>query len=449
MTAGAPLLTLAELERHDPGAPGAGLRERRFLCPLPACADHQNPARHRSLSVDMDTGKWHCHRCKAGGLLRERWPERPRMSRGERGRRYLSEVCGLARQADTPAPDPKDGPADAWRDHLEGRLPIAGTPAETYLCERRGIPAELARQTAQYHPAFRPWKDTPNIPNKHRAPDRPAVLFPIRDLEGRLVAAQGRYMDRREPKTMTTGHAKAGLFATPGALEADPVIITEAPIDALSLAAVGYPAVALCGTALREWLAQPLAMRRVLLAFDADAAGDKAASEWTAALRFGTRCARLRPNGAKDWNELLQAVGAEALRARLRELLTPDAGAQACDGEDPFASDDADTPEGTDTTCDALRPVGRAPDANTGHSSAASELLAPFAALIERAEAGTLPPGPVELRGTRVIDPARYVLSAAREIRDHADAPGELWRHLIPERVEGLRRLAEWAEGRL
>jgi len=32
-------LSLVELERHDPGAPRGSGRERRFLCPFPACAD--------------------------------------------------------------------------------------------------------------------------------------------------------------------------------------------------------------------------------------------------------------------------------------------------------------------------------------------------------------------------------------------------------------------------
>ncbi len=60
--------SLEDLERHDPSSPRSGACERRFLCPLPPCADHQQ-ASHRSLSVNVSSGAWYCHRCRAGGVL--------------------------------------------------------------------------------------------------------------------------------------------------------------------------------------------------------------------------------------------------------------------------------------------------------------------------------------------------------------------------------------------
>jgi len=324
MSTGGPALSLAELQAHDPDAHGSHTGERRYLCPLPGvCSDKQDPHRHRTLSVNMATGEWHCHRCGTGGLLSEHWQDRPRMSRGERGRRHLRQVCGLP-----PAPIVKQAPnadmaapiaataataerkAQDWRRHLDGLRPLPDTPGAEYLA-RRGIPAELARAAGARYSLD--WYG------------RPAVVFPVRDLEGRLVAAQGRHTDGRDdPKARSAGPIGAGLFSTPDALDADPVILAEAPIDALSLAAAGYPAVALCGTAPRPWMPPVLSWRRVLLAFDADEAGDKAAAEWTAALRYGTRCERLRPEGAKDWNALLLAAGPDALRAALAPAITPE-----------------------------------------------------------------------------------------------------------------------------
>ena len=62
---------------------------------------------------------------------------------------------------------------------------------------------------------------------------------------GQLVAVTGRHTDGRDaPKAHTGGLKSLGLFATPGTLAADPLVITEAPIDALALAACGVPAVA-------------------------------------------------------------------------------------------------------------------------------------------------------------------------------------------------------------
>jgi DNA primase len=52
----------------------------------------------------------------------------------------------------------------------------------------------------------------------------------------------------------------------------------------------------------------------VLIASDADPSGDAAAGEWRRQLGpFATDCERLLPKGAKDWNELLQAIGRDAL----------------------------------------------------------------------------------------------------------------------------------------
>lgn len=91
------------------------------------------------------------------------------------------------------------------------------------------------------------------------------------------------------------------------------LIVAEAPLDALSLAEAGYPAVALCGTDEPAWLHRICAFRRVLLAFDADEAGDRAGERLAPLLSsFGAKCERLRPEGGKDWNEVLQA-GREAL----------------------------------------------------------------------------------------------------------------------------------------
>jgi DNA primase len=55
-------------------------------------------------------------------------------------------------------------------------------------------------------------------------------------------------------------------------------------------------------------------LKSVYLAFDADDAGDKAARAMSSLLgTYGARCVTLRPNGAKDWNEALQASGRDAL----------------------------------------------------------------------------------------------------------------------------------------
>jgi len=301
---------------------------------------------------------------------------------------------------------------------VDGLRPLPDTPGAEYLA-RRGIPAELARAAGARYSLD--WYG------------RPAVVFPVRDLEGRLVAAQGRHTDGRDdPKARSAGPIGAGLFSTPDALDADPVILAEAPIDALSLAAAGYPAVALCGTALRPWMPPVLSWRRVLLAFDADEAGDKAAAEWTAALRYGTRCERLRPEGAKDWNALLLAAGPDALRECLAQVMPPPA--LPTMETDPFEED-------TD-------PIEEEPPASdTGECAPIADPLAPFAGLITRARSGSLPPGPMVIGpGLCVADPATFVLATAREVETRAGSNANLWRAVVQERLAALQSMKEALE---
>jgi len=59
-----------------------------------------------------------------------------------------------------------------------------------------------------------------------------------------------------------------------------PIIVTEAPIDALSLAACGFPALALCGkSGLPQWLPIRCAFKEVMLCLDGDVAGEKGAAK--------------------------------------------------------------------------------------------------------------------------------------------------------------------------
>jgi len=306
-----PPFSIADLEQNDPHAPAIAAGDRRFLCPL--CGPlHKQDSSHRSLSANVNTGAWFCHRCGEKGKLRDFWTEREAQARPT-SRRNRARV-GLQRMAvrpnDPEPPRPPDPAKEAaWRDAASRSTLIEGTPAAEYLT-RRAIPIDLAKAARVRYCAD--WYG------------RPAALFAIYDPAGALVAAQGRYIDgKTNPKTRTGGPVKAGAFATPGAWEAAGLTIAEAPIDALTLAAAGCPAIAICGKDLRKWITQKCARRRVYLAFDADEAGELAAAEWTAELqRFGATITRLCPQaGVKDWNELATRDGIEAVKAALRQIV--------------------------------------------------------------------------------------------------------------------------------
>jgi hypothetical protein len=320
------VLTRQEIEQNDP----EGGRGGRWLCPLPSCAGH-TARRHRSLHLD-EGGLWNCHRCKASGRLRENWKPlattRDERRQQERTRRRIAEDRALA-TLKAPAPSVGRGLSRYRLGTLWALAEPAAAEGRRYL-EGRGLPLELLtsagvrfaldfmrRAATDERPAWR---------------GMPAVVFPLRDADGKPVAAQGRAVrEGASPSKLTTegDGRRLGVFATPGAWidPRSPLAIVEAPIDALTLCAAGLEAVALCGTAgLPSWVVTRLAWReRVWLAFDGDEAGDLAAQALAANLAAATlgRCKteRLRPpEGLKDWNELLTRSGLDALRAVLPAL---------------------------------------------------------------------------------------------------------------------------------
>lgn len=185
--------------------------------------------------------------------------------------------------------------------------PLQGTPGERYL-SGRGLPAHFCQGAGvRFQPDFF---------------GHPAVLFPLQNKAGELIAVQGRYTDGFDkPTARTVGPKKLGVFATPGAL--DPALpflcVTEDPLDALTLALCGVPAIALGGyDGIPDWLKAHCAFQTVLVAFDADEDGDKAAGVLELVLRgVGADVQRLRSDYGNDWNAVLMEHGVPWLRAYL------------------------------------------------------------------------------------------------------------------------------------
>jgi len=318
----APALSLADLEAFDPRAASTcGAGERRFCCPL--CGhDKGRDAAHRCLCLNSESGLWTCNRCKATGKLRDFW--RAPDTRRARATVPGSLRSGLFSGADrtvrtTPTVRPIGDSAPKWCAAWAATLPLEGTPGAKYL-QGRGIPVEVAAASGVRFSRF--WQG------------EAAAVFPLRDREGTVIAAQGRHVQGDGKRT--GGPRRLGAFFAPwlaasgrafGPLDAQApaVIVCEAPIDALSIATAGFPALALCGCDAPEWLHRACAFKRVLLATDADEAGDAAAQVLDGLLSsYGARCARLRPENGKDWNAVLQVLGAAALAAWLTERVLID-----------------------------------------------------------------------------------------------------------------------------
>jgi DNA primase len=136
------------------------------------------------------------------------------------------------------------------------------------------------------------------------------VVAPLTGQDGRLLAVHCRWLGGL-PKMLNIGRA-GGVFAPPGALQADPLVLVEGLFDSLSLLACGVPAVAVIGKWI-DWLPGCAAGRAALLAFDGNKPGEAAAREYGERLEPG-RWHRVRPPGAtKDWNNALRKGGAGSL----------------------------------------------------------------------------------------------------------------------------------------
>ncbi len=314
-----PVLSLADLEAFD--TPQG--RDPEKVCRCPICHSSE-----RAFHFNTATGVYNCKRasCGATGKLSDFWQDRPQQNRKQRATNALSAAFSLAPKdcspnaPHSPTTREQSAPATAatWQTLFAQSKPAMGTAAAEYLA-RRGIPdatseAANARVLRLHSGGYA----------------RDYVAFPFCDRDGAPVAFQARAIDDKPDGHKAHGTKSAGVFSTcADALKAESVILCEAPIDALSLAACGFEAVALGGTAAPAWIASALAFKRVYLAFDNDqnGAGDTAAAKLALDLQsFGASVSRLAPPredaaDKSDWNAMLLHIGAPALCDWLTERL--------------------------------------------------------------------------------------------------------------------------------
>mgnify|MGYP000119369490 CR=1 FL=1 len=202
-----------------------------------------------------------------------------------------------------------------------GYAPESWTALTEYLLGRRVTREELERSGlvirredgSGYYDRFR-----------HR------LIFPIRDLQGRIVGFGGRALGSEEPKYLnspeTALYAKGrhlfGLFEAREAIRrAGYAVLVEGYFDWLTLFEHGIEhSVATLGTALTEEQVRLLRRytERIVINFDADAAGRRAmVRNLEPALRGGLDVALLRLPEGDDPDSFVRRMGAEAYRERL------------------------------------------------------------------------------------------------------------------------------------
>jgi DNA primase len=268
-----------------------------------------------SFMVNPRKGIFHCFGCGVGGDVFGFLMRQDRLS-------FPEAVRTLARQAGVALPEDRGTrPGDSGREELYRAMEVAaafyserlwsagGERARAYLDER-GIAREVARR---FGLGWAPegWETLPDAlrssglgdetllaaglriarENRPGAYDRfrGRLLFPIRDLQGRVVALGGRAFGDEQPKYLnspeTPLYTKGNLLyaadlARETIREHNRALIVEGYIDCLMAHQHGFTeTVAALGTAFTG--AQLGVLRRycdeVITFFDADAAGQKAA----------------------------------------------------------------------------------------------------------------------------------------------------------------------------
>lgn len=286
-------LTLAEVEAFDPGG-GKGTGNVRYCCPLCNEGRTMNDE-HRTLAV-KDDGVWQCFRCNETGRFKDGTCANAQVDRGTgnfphpgRPSAKLTEGSKKPYDFEKVLAGFSTEPKKNGREYLKGR----GLGTEGVLFGNR------------YHA-------------KDKA-DREAVAFPTVNAQGETVGLAVVFLDGTK-RTYKRGERQNGVYATPGAMESVKVAVVESAIDALSLALAGLPSIATIGTSVPEWVGKRLALKTVYVSHDADKAGDDAAKKVSERCqKFGATVQRWRPEGHKDWNDVLVKGGLEALRQSLLE----------------------------------------------------------------------------------------------------------------------------------
>jgi hypothetical protein len=270
----------------------------------------------------------------------------------EHRRRHLGHLPNLPAACAVPQPQAADGcdpAADAAQGQRAARRlfgmaqPLPGTLGETYL-HRRGITPEALTgiDALRFHPrCFH--RATPEAQPK----PWPALIAAVTNLEGRITGIQRTWLDPdgfdpldpiqlgkaplatpRRALGLLLGHAVR--FGTRAGLEGGPVngilVAGEGIETVLSLRCV-LPAIPMAAALSAGHLAAlllPAGLRRLYIARDADAAGDRAVVSLTErAITAGVEAITLSPS-LSDFNDDLRELGVAELRANLRAQLAPE-----------------------------------------------------------------------------------------------------------------------------
>lgn len=379
-------LEIAQLIGETVALKPAGRGQLKGLCPF-------HGERTPSFHVHVDRGFFYCFGCGAKGDVFD-FVMKTQALEFRDALRMLGERVGVEVRG-TPAGQGRR------RDLLEVNesaqaffgAQLAGSPAERYVLSRGLTPETMVSWGLGFAPEG--WDSllkalltkgvrdddlleagllSENERGRRYDRFRNRLMFPIRDGLGRIVGFAGRVLDDSLPKYLNTpetplfkkGELLYGLDrARPAIRESGEVLVVEGYMDVLALHQTGFSnSVAALGANLSSDQADALARldaQRVLLAFDADEAGQRAVLaglEQSVGRRFLVRAVRL-PSGKDPADAVLAG---EAERAAFAAALRGGVSEVAFRFERVLAQHDASTPRGQRAVLLELLPALQARD---------------------------------------------------------------------------------------
>ena len=300
-----------------------------------------------SFSVSPDKQIYHCFGCGKGGGVINFIMEIENLD-------FRDAVAFLARRANMPMPEDTDTEDSSRRGRLlelnrdaarffhEQLIAPTGRAAQDYV-NRRGLSAGMVRSFGLgYAPDS--WSSLTDAMHEKGYDDRDLfeaglmkhsrrgggydafrnrLMFPVIDVRGSVIGFSGRILGDGEPKYLNSPETPVfsksrNLFALNLAKKTRRgyLILVEGNIDVVSLHQAGFDcAVASLGTSLTPEQARLLSRytREVILCYDSDAAGKKAAQRAIGILeKLDLKVRVLQVTGAKDPDEFIRKNGPDA-----------------------------------------------------------------------------------------------------------------------------------------
>lgn len=221
-------------------------------------------------------------------------------------------------------PAPTSSPEAAWR-LFAASQPIAGTLAETYL-RHRGIDRLHDVDALRFHPCcyYRAHAEAPRE-------SLPAMIARVTDLDGTITGVQRTWLDpsglgkapiEMPRRALGTLLGNAVRFGSPGE-----VMAAGEGIESMLSLRMALPAMSMLAALSAAHLSAilfPGTLRRLYIARDADAAGDRAVATLTARAQAARIDAITLSPRRGDFNEDLSAFGLKDVRAILRPQVAPE-----------------------------------------------------------------------------------------------------------------------------